>query len=65
MTDEFIQLTETVDVDWIQYAIEQFTECEQQIKWTNSPKVFVEIAIADDCKSIFINKKSKLFLLMN
>lgn len=45
VTDEFIQLTETVDVDWIQYAIEQFTECEQQIKWTTSPKVFVEITL--------------------
>src|SRR5690606_14749313 len=45
VTDEFTQLTETVDVDWIQYAIEQFTECEQQIKWTTSPKVFVEITL--------------------
>lgn len=45
VTDEFTQLTETVDADWIQYAIEQFTECEQQIKWTTSPKVFVEITL--------------------
>ena len=25
--------------------MEQFTECEQQIKWTTSPKVFVEITL--------------------
>ena len=45
VTDDFKKLTESVDVAWIQHAIEQFTECEQQIKWTNSPKVFVEITL--------------------
>src|SRR5699024_8463736 len=34
-----------VDVKWIQNAIVQLTECEQQIKWTTSPKVFVEVAL--------------------
>src|SRR5690606_26472335 len=29
----------------IQQAIVQLTECEQQIKWTNSPKIFVEITL--------------------
>lgn len=45
VTDEFKQLTELVDVDWIQDAIVELTQCEQQIKWTNSPKVFVEISL--------------------
>ena len=45
VTAEFEALTKTIDSEWIQEAIVQFTECEQQIKWTNSPKVFVEIAI--------------------
>jgi len=45
VTEEFVELAEKVDSDWIQEAIGQLTECEQQIKWTNSPKVFVEITI--------------------
>lgn len=45
VNDTFKQLTELVEVDWIQYAMMQFTKCEQQIKWTNNPKVFVEVTI--------------------
>src|SRR5690625_2351634 len=45
LTDEFKQITEVIDTDWIQEAIAQLTECEQQIKWTTSPKVFVEITM--------------------
>ena len=45
VTESFTKLTEMVDTEWIQKAIVQFTECEQQIKWTTSPKVFVEITI--------------------
>lgn len=45
VTDEFKQLTEIAEVDWIQDAIVQLTQCEQQIKWTNSPKVYVEITL--------------------
>ncbi len=45
VTDAFKQLTEKIDVQWIQDAIIAMTECEQQIKWTNSPRIFVEITI--------------------
>src|SRR5690625_3349836 len=45
VTDAFKQLTEKIDVQWIQDAIVAMTECEQQIKWTNSPRIFVEITI--------------------
>lgn len=45
VTDDFKQLTEKMDVQWIQDAIVAMTECEQQIKWTNSPRIFVEITI--------------------
>src|SRR5699024_11442113 len=31
--------------DWIQNAIIELNECQQDIKWTTSPKVFVEIAL--------------------
>lgn len=43
--DSFTQLAETVTVEWIQDAIMQLNECQQEIKWTNSPKVFIEIAL--------------------
>ena len=43
--DNFKQLAEEVDGDWIQEAIVELNRCQQEIKWANSPKVFVEIAI--------------------
>jgi len=43
--EAFRQLTEAVSVDWIQDAIMKLNTCQQEIKWTNSPKVFIEIAI--------------------
>lgn len=43
--DNFKQLAEEVDGAWIQEAIVELNRCQQEIKWANSPKVFVEIAI--------------------
>lgn len=43
--DSFKQLAEEVDASWIQAAIVELNRCQQEIKWANSPKVFVEIAI--------------------
>lgn len=54
-TDEFRQLSEELDANWIQQAIAQLNQCQQDIKWTNSPKVFIEIAIltiADQQKQV-------------
>lgn len=46
MVDErFKELAGLVTVDWIQHAIMRLNECQQEIKWSNSPKVFIEIAI--------------------
>src|SRR5699024_12634957 len=42
INDSFTQLAETVTVDWIQDAIMQMNQCQQEIKWTNSPKVLNE-----------------------
>src|SRR5699024_5171302 len=42
---EFKQLSANVHVEWIQDAIMQLNQCQQEIKWTNSPKVFIEISI--------------------
>ncbi|TRM11085.1 DNA polymerase III subunit gamma/tau [Lentibacillus cibarius] len=43
--DHFKQLAEDVSNDWIQGAITHLNQCQQEIKWTNSPKVFIEIAL--------------------
>lgn len=43
--DAFRKLSEEIAVDWIQDAILTLNTCQQEIKWTNSPKVFIEIAI--------------------
>ncbi|SDC49803.1 DNA polymerase-3 subunit gamma/tau [Terribacillus halophilus] len=43
--DNFKQLAEEVDGAWIREAIVELNRCQQEIKWANSPKVFVEIAI--------------------
>src|SRR5699024_11787952 len=34
-----------LDVKWIQQAILELNHCQQEMKWTNSPKVFIEIAL--------------------
>lgn len=43
--DKFKDLAQTVSPDWIQDAIIKLNQCQQEMKWTNSPKVFIEIAI--------------------
>ncbi|WP_174615314.1 DNA polymerase III subunit gamma/tau [Virgibacillus ihumii] len=43
--ENFQKLANTVSVDWIQDAIMHLNQCQQEIKWTNSPKVFIEIAL--------------------
>ncbi|MFD1849291.1 DNA polymerase III subunit gamma/tau [Oceanobacillus bengalensis] len=42
---DFNSLAKTVTLEWIQDAIMQLNQCQQEMKWTNSPKVFIEIAI--------------------
>ncbi|MGJ9460259.1 DNA polymerase III subunit gamma/tau [Oceanobacillus sp. CF4.6] len=43
--ESFLALAESVTTGWIQDAIMQLNQCQQEIKWTNSPKVFIEIAV--------------------
>ena len=43
--DNFLALSDSVSTSWIQDAIIQLNQCQQEIKWTNSPKVFIEIAV--------------------
>ncbi|WP_077623867.1 DNA polymerase III subunit gamma/tau [Sediminibacillus massiliensis] len=45
LNESFKQLAAEIDPSWIQEAIKLLNECQQEIKWTNSPKVFIEIAV--------------------
>ncbi|WP_226038330.1 DNA polymerase III subunit gamma/tau [Aquibacillus saliphilus] len=45
LNDVFIHLSERMKASWIQQSISKLNQCQQEIKWTNSPKVFIEIAI--------------------
>lgn len=45
LTESFQALAEEVNPEWLQQVIRQLTETEQQLKWTTSPKVFVEVAL--------------------
>lgn len=43
--DSFKQLSERVSNQWIQRSIIELNQCQQEMKWSNSPKVFIEIAL--------------------
>ncbi|GAB3054292.1 DNA polymerase III subunit gamma/tau [Virgibacillus ainsalahensis] len=43
--ESFHALTADISIEWIQDAIVQLNECQQEIKWTNNPKVFIEITL--------------------
>lgn len=43
--ESFLALADSVTTEWIQDAIMQLNQCQQEIKWTNSPKVFIEITV--------------------
>lgn len=46
MIDEhFRTLSQEVTEQWIQQAIMQLNQCQQEMKWSNNPKVFIEIAM--------------------
>ncbi|WP_284140750.1 MULTISPECIES: DNA polymerase III subunit gamma/tau [unclassified Virgibacillus] len=43
--DTFKQLAQEVSEAWIQDAMMQLNACQQEIKWTNNPKVYIEITL--------------------
>lgn len=43
--DAFKEVASSIEPAWMQQAIVQLNACQQEIKWTNSPKVFVEITL--------------------
>ncbi|HLS67247.1 MAG TPA: DNA polymerase III subunit gamma/tau [Pseudogracilibacillus sp.] len=45
VTEQFKNLVNEVEPEWIKMAINELTRCEQQLKWTNSPKIYVEVSL--------------------
>lgn len=43
--EQFRKLSEEVSEKWIQQAIMELNQCQQEMKWSNNPKVFIEIAM--------------------
>ncbi|WP_226582418.1 DNA polymerase III subunit gamma/tau [Halobacillus litoralis] len=43
--DAFRVLSSELSPGWIQQAIRELNRCQQEMKWTTSPKVFIEIAM--------------------
>src|SRR5699024_8557371 len=41
--EQFKETANTLDAEWIEEAIMKFNDCQQQIKWTNSQKISIEI----------------------
>ena len=53
--EEFKEITQLIDSEWVEEAIIMFNNCQQQIKWTNSPKIIIEITLLS-----LANKKQKV-----
>ncbi len=45
----FQQLSQELQANWIQQTISTLNQCQQEMKWTTSPKVFIEIAMLNIC----------------
>lgn len=43
--ESFTKLTQSLSAAWIQRAIKEWNHCQQEMKWTTSPKVFIEMSV--------------------
>ncbi|SET13523.1 DNA polymerase-3 subunit gamma/tau [Salinibacillus kushneri] len=55
--ERFTKLAEELDSEWTQSVIRQLNECQQEMRWTNSPKVFIEIAMLNIANTISSKKR--------
>lgn len=49
--DDFKTLAKVISTDWVQATIDVLNDCQQEIKWTTSPKILIEIAMLTICNS--------------
>lgn len=45
VNESFEELIKKLDAVWIQQSISELNHCQQEMRWTNSPKVFIEITM--------------------
>lgn len=43
--EAFEALTKQISNHWIQHSIIELNQCQQEMKWSNSPKIFIEVAL--------------------
>lgn len=41
----FIELQGNITADWIQNGIKELNQCQQDMRWTNTPKIFIEMTV--------------------
>ncbi|WP_339283919.1 DNA polymerase III subunit gamma/tau [Oceanobacillus sp. FSL K6-3682] len=45
VNEAFEELAEQITNNWIQRSIIELNQCQQEMKWSNSPKIFIEVAL--------------------
>ncbi|GIO24273.1 DNA polymerase III subunit gamma/tau [Oceanobacillus sp. J11TS1] len=45
VNEAFEALSKQVSNHWIQHSIIELNQCQQEMKWSNSPKIFIEVAL--------------------
>lgn len=50
VNEEFRQLAHATPGEWIHKVIAELNDSQQQMKWTNHPKIFLELAIVKICQ---------------
>jgi|SRR5690625_1947067 len=43
--DSFVKLSENISIEWIQQVLTQLNKTQQEMKWTNNPKIYIEMAL--------------------
>ncbi len=45
VNEAFEELAKQITNNWIQRSIIELNQCQQEMKWSNSPKIFIEVAL--------------------
>ncbi|WP_017756820.1 DNA polymerase III subunit gamma/tau [Calidifontibacillus oryziterrae] len=48
--EQFINLTKSTSSSYLYKIISQLNECQQEMKWTNHPKIFLELTLVKICQ---------------
>ncbi|HWO95768.1 MAG TPA: DNA polymerase III subunit gamma/tau [Bacillus sp. (in: firmicutes)] len=64
INDDFKQLSENVSSEFIHEVIRKLNHTQQEMKWTNHPRVLLEVALVKLCQSPVIQQSGDLAPLM-